>query len=723
MIQKQFLNKYCPNSYYIVQSNNLRQLFDAYPECIDYFKVRPFVLYQLIADLDPITRLNSTSSRLATLLSLTLVTSGEVFGDRHDEALTRKLLLRLSDFEYFSFAAILPFYYETTGSAVPKNFNPKILEVAAEQDYYMAKWALAKYYPDKYRIWLSQTIRQTENTFERHSDFNQHMLICHLRLGNFEECKQLLISGVQPLNKSNEIGPVHWLISFGEPQQIDEILHLLLEAGCAINGWVKTGQEVDILAGRIDGTPLHCAVMTRNLHLVRVLCRLDTKPDSENIDTAFKIASSLHFADVLEILNECVCGLNRTGRYRHQLDQWNLIISAVLPHAPHLHVARLLRHGKRGSNDAMLATFEFLLDLGTLPFEEQKILVQLAILHGCGKSLPVLIAKFKMRENPAQWAEYLKDILSNVITFGDIDAFSAILDSGLVPKDVCFINDKWTLIQICCISPSRKVEFIKKVLQLGCSLDSLGPGDEYQASAFTAAVTKGSYDMASFMLQNGADKDFTSGWLGGQTCIGRLLQQPDLPVSRLRYMLEALPEEGFGHVDYIVSPSQKHNIFHIIASSPWAGHRSAYRQAEIMKYLLSVIGDQSCVNQPDVFGYTPLYFAASRGQLELCEVLIEAGADVQASVCRSPLNGLVEWRETCARRARDSWSTTKVGEKKLAAKLLDNAQKTFELLTSKGATDWRANPFQFHQALMNGQVGFPNLAVGRILIILFILLI
>jgi hypothetical protein len=266
------------------------------------------------------------------------------------------------------------------------------------------------------------------------------------------------------------------------------------------------------------------------------------------------------------------------------------------------------------------------------------------------------------------------------------------------------------------------VEFIHKALQLGCSLDALGPGDEYQPSAFAAAVTKGSYDMASFMLQNGADKDFTSGWLGGQTCIARLLQQPDLPISRLRYMLEALPEEGFGHVDYIVGPAQKQNIFHAIASSPWAGHRSSYRQAEIMKYLLSVIGDHSCINQTDIFGYTPLYFAASKGQLELCEILIEAGADVQASVCRSPLNGLIEWRETCARRVKNSWLTTKVGEKKLAAKLLDNAQRTFELLTSKGATDWKANPFQVQRAMASGQVAFPNLAVGGILFILCVFL-
>jgi hypothetical protein len=76
-------------------------------------------------------------------------------------------------------------------------------------------------------------------------------------------------------------------------------------------------------------------------------------------------------------------------------------------------------------------------------------------------------------------------------------------------------------------------------------------------------------------------------------------------------MLEALPEEGFGHVDFIVGPAQGQTIFHAIASSPWASHRSYYRLAEIMKYLLSVIGDKSCINRTDVFGYTSLYFAAS----------------------------------------------------------------------------------------------------------------
>jgi ankyrin repeat protein len=693
-------------------------MIDAYPECIGYFKTRPFVLYQLLANLDPATRSNSTSARLATLLSFTLVTSGEVFGEKHDEALTRKLLLRLSELEYFSFAAILPLYHEITATAVPTVFNPKTLEAAAKEDFYMAKWALARYYPDQYHTWLSQTIRQTEIAFQGRPDFNQHMLLGHLRQGNFEECKRFLNMGVEPPDELDELGPVHWLTSFGNGPQIDELLHLLLQAGCIIDGWVDTGRAFDLLAGRIDGTPLHCAVITRNLHLVRALCRLDIRPNAANIDTAFKIAASLHFADVLHILNEWVNGLNHTGQSCHQLNQWNLLVFAVLPHTPHLQMARLLRHGKRGATDAMLATLDFLSNMGTLSFEQQKNLIQFLILHGCGKGFSLLTAKFKMRESPGQWTEYLKGILSQVILFGDIDAFSAVLDSGLIPKDICFINDKYTLMQTCCISASRRVEFIQKALQLGCSLDALGPGDEYQPSAFVAAVAKGSYDTASYMLQNGADKDFKSGWLGGQTCIARLLQQPDLPISRLRYMLEALPEEGFGHVDYIVGPSLKQNIFHAIASSPWASHRSSYRQAEIMKYLLSVIGDHSCINQTDIFGYTPLYFAASKAQLELCEILIEAGADVQASVCRSPLNGLIEWLETCARREKDSWSTTKVGEKKLAAKLLDNARKTVELLTSKGATDWKANPFRIQTAMASGQIALPNLAVSGVFFIL-----
>jgi hypothetical protein len=472
------------------------------------------VLYQFIAKLDPITRLNSSAARLATLLSFTLVASCEVLGDPQDEALSRRLLLRLSEFGCSSFAAILPAYYEITGNAVPTVFNPYFLEVAAQQDYYMAKWALAKYYPDKYRTWMDQTVCQTEKSFEGQPDFHQHMLLCHLRLGNFNECKRLLISGVRPLTKPDELGPVHWLVSFGE-QEVNEILHLLLEAGCVVDDWVETGQETDFMAGQIDGTPLHCAIMTRNLPLVRTRCGLDTKQSPKNVDRAFQIASSLHFADVLQILNNWVYSFDRTARRRCQLDQWALIISAVLPHVPHLGVARLVRHGKQGATDAMLATFESLLGLGTLPLEKQKMLVQFACLHGCSKSLPLLIAKFNIRENPVQWAEYMKDILSQVILFGDIDSFSPILDSGLIPKDICFINGKYTLIQTCCISPQRKLEFIQKALQLGCSLDALGPGDEYQPNAFTAAVTKGSYDIASFMLQNGANKNFTSGWLGG----------------------------------------------------------------------------------------------------------------------------------------------------------------------------------------------------------------
>ena len=104
--------------------------------------------------------------------------------------------------------------------------------------------------------------------------------------------------------------------------------------------------------------------------------------------------------------------------------------------------------------------------------------------------------------------------------------------------------------------------------------------------------------------------------------------------------------------------------------------------------------------------------AASRGHYELCDALIEAGADAQASICRSPLNGLLEWQQELSARERMSKTSTTPGEKKLVATLLNNAQKTYNLLTSKGATDWKMNPLQFHQAYMSGQVRLPSISAS-----------
>ena len=195
--------------------------------------------------------------------------------------------------------------------------------------------------------------------------------------------------------------------------------------------------------------------------------------------------------------------------------------------------------------------------------------------------------------------------------------------------------------------------FTQRFLDFGCPADEFGGTTSSQFSSFAMAVQNGQYECANLLLRHGADKDLLSGWLGGTSPTFRLLHSfPDVPVSRLRYLLDEIVRMGFGHVNFIGWPGYGGNLLYPFAMGPWAHYRGSYRFTESMKYILSMISDKSCLNQTDKLGCTALSMAARQGNSEVCRILIDAGADVNAGFNMSPLNSAIEWFEKCKEKER-----------------------------------------------------------------------
>ena len=179
----------------------------------------------------------------------------------------------------------------------------------------------------------------------------------------------------------------------------------------------------------------------------------------------------------------------------------------------------------------------------------------------------------------------------------------------------------------------------------------------------------------------------------------------------MRFLLEALPQEGFGHVNFIAWPGGHGNILHQFATSPWAHYRSSYMVTETMKYIISMIGDKRCLNELSHFGVTALGMAAQHGSFAICQVLLESGTDPNAGLTRTPLNAALEWLDRCIIREEKARGTTEPGEKRLAAKLRKEAQDTVDLLVYYGGIN-KQTPMNLVSAITRGEFKFPAAEVS-----------
>jgi hypothetical protein len=339
-------------------------------------------------------------------------------------------------------------------------------------------------------------------------------LHAHLSLGNFKQSKALLLAGVSPHTISDGPSAMHHLVSFSNEDQIRELSKLIINAGGTLDDWYGDSDEEDILAGYIVGTPLHWACLQRNIPMVRILCKADTAPEVRNIEKALVIAAALHFADILEILEAWI---RSTGNLQQSIDFKSAVSNAAW--AGNQSLPRDLRQITQESATAIVSTFDILFRLYQPDAEARRGLLSIAVQSNNVKLIQYFLKVFRSKYNTEQWNKQLEESFLLSVLCGHYEVFEWLLDSGTVSPNIYVIGKKYTTLQTCCLNRQYNPAFMKKLLDMGCHPDELSPEEPYGYCPFAMTVSLGMYDCALLLLEYGADKDFKSGWMGGQTPI------------------------------------------------------------------------------------------------------------------------------------------------------------------------------------------------------------
>ena len=274
------------------------------------------------------------------------------------------------------------------------------------------------------------------------------------------------------------------------------------------------------------------------------------------------------------------------------------------------------------------------------------------------------------------------------IALGGFEVFEIFIERGLIHLKSEHGGKRLNPLQLCCVARQRDPAFAKRLLEIGCPVDGVGTTEESQWTPFLNAVSVGMYQIAVMLLEHGANKDDLKGWVGGTTVTMNLLQEwPDIPLSRLKFLLEEVPRLGFGHVTFWGWPGAGGNLLYALSLHHWASYSAGYRIGETAKYILSQLEDKSCLNIIDKVGATALRMACANGNVEIIQALIEAGQDVNLAMGFSPLKNAKDWLTTCQARETAALSGEPGSERRLATQLRVRAETTVELLVRHGAID------------------------------------
>ena len=628
---------------------------------------------------------NSTTGLLAANLYFDMMVSPTIqLGDKSVENCCR-LLLRLCELGSKTHCSIVHQYCKINQVKFAGHYDLTWLEDAAGEGSYFAFQTLSTDFPQNLSIWKTKIEANALNASTGSPEDCQKMLLAYCRTANFDQCQILLDEGVSAFPDWDEPGVLHFLAMSNDPR-VPELASQLIDAGAVLDHWEGNQSDDVLLCGKLSGTPLHWAVWYRNLPLLQVLTERDSSPDEDNVKRAVLIAASMYFYDTLDIIRSWV-----SSKHPQLLSSEFLstVLVTATENAPY-HLPRLLRHGEK-INTAMSQTFEVLLQMHSPKLAQLVDTTGLVNQAACRNHVHLFryfIARFELNKPKRFPSKVLEGIYSYSLMCGFVEIFDILYEYRFFPLDHLFGGDKFTGLQACLAVRQRNPLFVRRYLEWGCPVDEMGATTTAEWTPFVMAVQGGLYDVASLLLQHGADKDAVSGWFGGSTVAFRLLYQwPDVPISRVKYLLEELPRQGFGHVNFIGLPGTGGNLLYPFAMAVWSHYRSSYKFGETMKYILSMMADKRRLNEIDLMGCTALNLAARAGNLEVVRTLIEAGADVNGGLGVAPLDAAMDWCEKWRKKEREFANSEVIGERRHATKIRMRAEELIHLLRAYGARE------------------------------------
>jgi ankyrin repeat protein len=592
-----------------------------------------------------------------------------------------QMLVRLCEQGVASAQAIVFRYHDLHGKSF-QSLHPTWLEVAAAEGSYYALKSLRGQYPEKYLELMHSgfTIEPDLSDLD-----DQAALLRCCRLGDYAGCKALLSDGVSAFPaEEGMVSPLHWLVSFKDAYQINDLLEHLIANGAVVDAC--EGSEGDFTFGRLTGTPLHWAVWHRNIPVLRALIKVDDDPKLSDLNRGLFIAAGMHFYDMLEILKTWALGLQNAERERYE---WRTALLCVAENTT-WQLPRRLRHGYANLPTTFERTMDSILTIYEPSEEDIKILFKAAVAQNHGLLFQYLFSRFNLGKRI--------DLLNNpdfdpvVISIGGgfRDIFELCIENGLLTPESGHGTQGWKALQVFCFIRQRDPTFARRLLEIGCRVDDVSDNDQAKWTPFAIAVSVGLYHIAIMLLEHGANKDHLLGWLGGQTVTMDLLQNwPDIPISRLKFLLEEIPRLGFGHVTFWGWPGGGGNLLYALSMNHWSSYTAGYRLGESAKYILSQLADKSCLNKIDKLGATALRMACANGNLEICRALIEAGQDVNLALGYSPLRNAREWMDACRKREKVAMQNRKCpgSERRLAKTLRERAEEVVQLMVNNGAVN------------------------------------
>ncbi|KAF4621931.1 hypothetical protein G7Y89_g14414 [Cudoniella acicularis] len=636
-----------------------------------------------------------------------------------NRALRRLVLVPILVGAFTPAQAITARYHEICGKGSVA-MDSELIEFEASKGSFYAMQSIRSFHPQIYQRLMKSPLN-FEPKLQDHEQPEARLITC-CREGDFEGAKREMAAGASAFApREDSVSALHWLSSFQDERQTVELSKLLVSNGAVLEAW--EGERDDFTYGRVVGTPLHWAVWHRNLPAVRALTKLNREPDHKHVDRAICLAAALHFYDVLEILKSWTIKLKTTTRSKYD---WH---SAMMTAAENISygLPRRLRHLNESLSDSFDQTMNIIISMQKPSTEDITTMFAIAMYQNHPPLLRYLFTHLGLGKR--------KDLFKpskvipvhpafNVIAMGFEALFEIFIEQGILTPQTEIGAEKFRPLQTCCLVRQRNSVFAVKLIKLGCVPDDVGPTNDSCWTAFLISVALGMYEIAIILLEHGANKDYLTGWLGGSTVTMNLLQTwPDIPVSRLKFLLEEVPRLGFGHVTFLGWPGAGGNLLHALAMSQWSSYTAGSPLGGTAKYILSQLEDKTCLNRIDKLGATAFRMAVANGNLEIARALIDAGQDVNLSVGFAPIRNAKEWLETCHKRESEAFS--KRGEPgsevRLARSMRTRAQEVVQLMERSGARDrdlLESNEYT-NQLRTSGQWHMPGWECGLEVLSLF----
>lgn len=660
----------------------------------------------LLESFDSILDTNLAVKSQVAELYFALITSPAVqLGDK-GIAKQCKLLKILQQHGYNALRIMAYIYgklYEQPGLM---SLDPGILETESLKGSYTSLQISRTDFKEQYESWGNRMENNILNS--NASDTLDKRFLLYCQTGNLTKCHDMLNLGATGLFGNGDISPLHYLATHADTEN-ESLIHRLIDAGAPLDQCEGTIANDCFSMGRAYGMPLHWAVIHRNVPAIRALTTRDQRPQEDVVKRAFFIAAAMHFYDVLEILRDWALplGLEVTSEWMSAL---HVTAAAHLEY----HQARTIRHGDYADN-ALYRTLDVLSTMVICPTLKTTLTGTLLTASVAQNNISLLRYFLNKLDRPTLNAigqDKLDGFLIISVMYGYFDIFKLLYARKTFTLRHRFGMDKFTGIQVCFAVRQRNPQFVRSYIEWGCDVDEMGDTVISEWTPFAMAVQCGFFDTASMLLRHGANKDLVTGWLGGTTPLFRMLHTwPDVPISRVQYLLEELPRQGFGHVSFIGWPANDASLLYCFSMAAWSHYRNSYKFAETMRYIINLLGDKSSINKMDGIGCTALNQAARSGNLEVVRVLIEAGADVNSGLGISPLNAAMDWRDKWARKEQEAMNQCVVGERRHAAKIRARAEELIDLLRRNGAQerDFIENQRMMLSTLISGDYRLPSM--------------